>query len=155
MYLFVKNDNFYTFFTDFTIVYEVAFVKTYYFEDFPIMGNHVFEIVIESMPKSTSSIDPKIGPTIANIINHFLDTPDKIIVFNCDVSDRKEKARNRKFDQWFRQFSHNLYTKLDSQFYDEDSQLTYFSSLIMRNDNLNAYAINEAFYELFGRLNNK
>jgi Family of unknown function (DUF6169) len=159
MYPFSKGTkpDVYNFFTKEAIIYEVSFVKVQYFDEYPLFANDVYEVIIQlfSDSKNFAPYDSWTAPTIASIIATFLDSPYKILVYNCDTSDGREKVRNRKFDEWFQKYSANHYIKLDSNFYDLESNITFFSTLIMKRDNPYKFYISEAFDELTDRLGDK
>lgn len=159
MYPFSKGTkpNVYIFFTKDAIVYEVSFVKVHYFDDYHLFADDVYEIIISFFSDSKNHIpsDSRTAPTIISIIHYFFDSPNKILVYNCDASDNREKSRNRKFDEWFHKYSGNQYIKLDNSFHDSESGMTFFSTLIMIKKNPYKFYITEAFEELTEKFDNK
>jgi Family of unknown function (DUF6169) len=50
-------------------------------------------------------LDKRIGATVTSIIKSFLLKKNNTVVYICDNSDRREKARFHKFYHWFKQFN--------------------------------------------------
>ncbi len=157
MYQFIKSEideGTYSFKNLFGDNYEIYFVKTpYYFQEYNLFNDNVFELVIKLIEfndtfKKKPALDPHIPPTIAAIFLDFFQNHEKVVVFSCDTSDRKQAVRNRKFDSWFLQFNDNTFIKLNGVIEDYDNEIQYFMSLIMKNNNPLKVEIIEAFEEL-------
>lgn len=88
--------------------------------------------------------------TIANIFNDFFREKEKVVTYICDTADGKELARFRKFNIWFTKFNTNFFLKIDKSFYDSKQHITYYNSLIIRQDNPYKDEIIEAFDDLIG-----
>ena len=81
------------------------------FSEYPLFANNVYEFII-ALDKSFKDFHPvfdnNIGITIYEIVKEFMDDCEKVIVYFCDVKDRKHEARNRKFTSWFTRFNDNF-----------------------------------------------
>jgi Family of unknown function (DUF6169) len=128
------NANAYLFRTQYGVVYEVKFKQTpYLFTDQPDVADDVFELVIEVVQEVSGRVPPDsyIPNTIAAICTDFFRQKDRIIVYICDTSDRRQSARVRKFNAWFTEFADHQYVKFDTQFPDVGG-VTHHVSLILR-----------------------
>jgi hypothetical protein len=75
------------------------------------------------------------------------------VVFSCDTTDRKQAARNRKFDDWFLRFNDDTFIKLNGIIEDIENEVQYFMSMILKSDNSQKDEIIIAFNELTRGLN--
>lgn len=94
----------YNFLTDQDIIYNAAF--TYVDEFFPgwpfAKQVRLFGLQPADKKAKLPGIDPRMGPTIAKIINEkFSQDSDYIILYVCATQDKKELVRLRKFDKFF------------------------------------------------------
>jgi Family of unknown function (DUF6169) len=66
-----------------------------------------FNLELKSKPEGLIKIplDKKIGATVTSIIKSFLLKKNNTVVYICDNSDNREKARFHKFYHWFKQFN--------------------------------------------------
>jgi hypothetical protein len=66
-----------------------------------------FNLELKSRPEGLVKIplDKRIGATVTSIIKSFLLKKNNTVVYICDNSDRREKARFHKFYHWFKQFN--------------------------------------------------
>ncbi|MDZ7900735.1 MAG: DUF6169 family protein [Arcicella sp.] len=142
----------YFFKTSHNIFYVVEFKPTgYIFGDEYAWSQNCFEFSIKLSEKSPQNppSDSLISPTIAEIFQHFCQGKEKVILYMCDTSDRRHLARFRKFDRWFKQFNiHETFIKIDRTFFDEKFNITYYNSLIIKDNNFYQDEIIEAFDEL-------
>jgi hypothetical protein len=158
-YNFKKNDsdsNEYAFITSSGMIYSVAFVKAdFYFPNNDSFKNDTFELIIEldqTQKKTWASRDFNIPSTIASIFKDFFQQHEKVVVFSCDTTDGKQAARNRKFDDWFKQFNDDSLLKLNETIFDVENQSQYFMSMILSKENPNKDEIMTAFKELTNTL---
>ena len=142
----------YGFETDNAIVYQIKFKNTsYIFEqhlDFPIVAfEFVISVALNPTDKSPS-LDNRVSHTVALIFKDFFKkTPEQVIIYICDSSDRRGAVRKRKFDQWVDYFKENEFVKVNATIIDLVG-ITYYNALIIRKDNPNRLAITEAFINL-------
>jgi hypothetical protein len=144
--------NSYYFNTDFNITYHVKFKdSSYLFEGRLEFDVYAFEMVIEIESNPTGikpPLDSKMPLTISTIFKDFCQKfNERVIIYICDSSDVRQEARRRKFNQWVDQFKGDDYLKLDTAI-EENSKITYHSSVIVRNDNPYKMQIFEAFLNL-------
>jgi Family of unknown function (DUF6169) len=145
-------NNSYYFNTDLGIEYVVKFKDSSYLFDGRLEFEvQAFELMIE-IDDNPSGIKPpldsKIPLTISTIFKDFCQKfNERVIIYICDSSDVRQEARRRKFNQWVDQFKGDEYLKLDTAI-EENSKITYHSSVIVRNDNPYKMQIFEAFLNL-------
>lgn len=153
MYRFVKGiePNSYIFFTDNAIVYDVFFVKVDYFYQYPDFTDNVYELVIKGLKNAPP--DRLTAITISEIFLDFVNSENKIVLYTCDLSDKREKARNRKFDDWFSRYNKGRFIKLGHSF--EDNSTNIYTSLILVESNPLKLRIINAFNELVTDFDNK
>lgn len=82
----------------------------------PILGVydiHVFEFQFFQSPSAPPVLhtkrtpDSRIAHTIVNILQSFFEVKDRIVLYLCDSSDGKHKARLRLFESWHQSLSNN------------------------------------------------
>lgn len=136
-YTFIGGDqNVYSFSTADRIDYNVKFVpSTYLFDAYPELDIEVFEMIISVADNPTGKripSDSRVGPTIALIFNAFIQHEKQAIIFVCDSSDGRQKARSRKFTTWFqnRQTGTDM-GKIDRLIIDGD-RFIYLSLILFR-----------------------
>jgi Family of unknown function (DUF6169) len=141
--------NSYFFTTIDAIIYEIKFIpSTDYFNAYPDVEIEAFEMTISVADSPTGNrlpSDKRTAPTIFAIFADFFLPKTQIIVFICDSSDGRAKARNRKFDLWFRANVRptDLLEKLDRGVLDGDGII--YISLIFSRLNPNASRIMNMF----------
>lgn len=149
-YVFIKNvsKTQYSFLTNSGVIYRIAFSEIPdLFSEYPLFANNVYEFIIaldKSFKDFQPAFDDNIGITIAEIVKDFMVDRDKVIVYFCDVKDRKHKARNRKFTSWFTRFNDN-FVNYTIQIKDFEVELTYYNTLIVKSENPCKVQIFEAF----------
>ena len=79
------------------------------FSDYPALAPKVFGFNLElkyQPPELTKvGLDKRIAVTVTNILKVFLHQKDEVVVYICDNSDRREKARFHKFTNWFKMYN--------------------------------------------------
>jgi hypothetical protein len=134
-YTFIGGEQaIYSFSASDKIRYLVKFVSSdYLFDGYPDLDLTVFEMVISVVdPVAGQKIpsDAAVGPTIALIFSDFIQHEKQAIVFICDATDGRQKARSRKFSTWF----HNRQSRTDMGKFDriaEDGDRLIYLSLLM------------------------
>jgi hypothetical protein len=146
------DNNEYTFVTSNELIYNIAFVKAdFYFPENSTFNQNVFELIIqldESQKNTRAVRDPKLPSTIAAIFLDFFYSNERVVVFSCDTTDRRQAVRHRKFDDWFKQFNDDSFIKLNEVIDDIENESQYFMSMILVNTNPLKDEIIVAFKEL-------
>jgi Family of unknown function (DUF6169) len=154
---FKDENNTYAFVTDQLVVYEVKFkASNYIFSEYSSTIHNTYEFVIEVAENPSSkqpSLDERIPSTISLIFQDFFTLKETVVVYICDDSDSRGRARNRKFNQWFEQYNPLTFMKLDFAFGSGEDK--YFTTLIMRLDNPNMAEIVTSFQTLSVKYNAK
>ena len=137
-YTFAGGDfNSYYFTTIDGVIYEIEFVpSTDVFYAYPDIGVDVFEMTISVVDNPTGGrlpADPLSAPTIFAIFEDLFLPKRHAIVFICDSSDGRERARHRRFGAWFynKTMSTDLLAKIDRTITD-GSQYILLSLIMSR-----------------------
>lgn len=103
------NERSYTFTTSNDSDYHCYFFDfSSVFSDYPNLAPNVFGFNLELKHKPTdkkNGLDKRIAATIVIIIKTFLDEKENVVVYICDTSDNREKARFHKFTNWFKVYN--------------------------------------------------
>lgn len=137
------------------VFYRIEFRPTgYVFGEDIIWSNYCYEFSIKLSANSPQKppFDEFVAPTIAAIFIDFFTEKEKAILYTCDTSDRRHTARMYKFNRWFEQFNKGDFFKINASIPDPAHKVTYFNSLIIRQDNPFKDEIVAAFEELMGGL---
>jgi hypothetical protein len=115
--------NSYFFTTQTNVIYEIKFIpSTDYFSGYEALEVDVFEMVIavaDNPGGGRLPADARTAPTIFTIFEHFFLPNRHALIFICDSSDGRERARFRKFTSWF---------------YDKNTMLSYFEMDLTKFD---------------------
>jgi len=153
-FVFIGGKNYeYIFETDYNLTYIIKFKPSPYLitsiNDF--LGDLIFEFVLgvlENQSLQRIPTDPKIGITVANILNDFFNYKNETIcVYICESKDKKQELRMKKFDSWFRKFQDTTFLKLDEVLID-NSNNRYPISIIFKNSNPYRNMIFEEFIKI-------
>ena len=144
--------NSYYFITHLDITYHIKFKDTsYIFDGLLDFDIQAFEMVIEiedNPNQMKPPLDTKMPITISTIFKDFCEKfNERVIIYICDSSDIRQEARRRKFNQWVDLFKGDEFLKFDTAI-KENSNITYHSSLIIRDNNPYKMQIIEAFINL-------
>lgn len=108
-------------------VYKVTFIEATriidILDNLPVVSNAVYVIVDPIYIQGNLILDIRIGSTVIDIIKNYLWETDRfsILVFNCDISDGRQKNRHHKFDRWFRNYAVDLnFEKIDEEILEPD-----------------------------------
>lgn len=129
--------NVYLFTTGADIKYEIKFVpSSEYFSAYMDLGAEVFEMVISIADNPTGgrlTADERVAPTIFAFFEDFFLVQRHVIVFICDSTDGRGRARYRKFGHWFhdQNASTDILAKFD-RFVVDGSQRIYLSMILSR-----------------------
>lgn len=127
----------YLFTTDVDIKYEVKFVpSSEYFNAYMDLGAEVFEMVISIADNPSGgrlTADERVAPTIFVIFEDFFLIQRHVIVFICDSTDGRGRARHRKFGHWFidQNASTDIMAKFDRIVVDGSHRI-YLSMILSR-----------------------
>ncbi|PWK79957.1 hypothetical protein LX99_00418 [Mucilaginibacter oryzae] len=113
-YSFLKEQDedgslFYWFATGDNFVYSVYFKTdeySQYTQNFPLLLKTGYAFGFRKTPQTRSlrgkAFDPKVFPTIRQIINDFFDSSgnETMLLYHCDTSDKKQEKRSRLFNIW-------------------------------------------------------
>jgi hypothetical protein len=104
------NERLYSFTTSVGCIYHCYFFDfSTAFSDYPELSPKVFGFNLELKFKPEEPVkiplDKRIAATVTNILKAFLNEKENTVVYICDNSDRREKARFHKFYHWFKQFN--------------------------------------------------
>jgi len=133
------KDSTYYFTTISGIIYRAIFIK--YGELFKgtvgeIFADNVYMFNIENVTPviKLPSRDPGIFLTVECIIEHFFTNPDNILIYVCDVADKRELARSRMFNWWYlRAKNKSNYIKVADTIITDDADM--YSAVIFKKDN--------------------
>jgi hypothetical protein len=95
---------FFTFTTDRGIIYSCRFGNVPSLS--PLLGIYDLEVrdflFYPHYPTKPfkKSRDERVFPTIMGMIEDYLESPDRVLIYVCDSSDKKEKARQKLFSDW-------------------------------------------------------
>lgn len=148
--------NSYFFTTQTNVIYEIKFVpSTDYFRGYEALEVEVFEMVIavtDNPGGRRVPADERTAPTLFAIFHHFFLPHLQALIFICDSSDGRERARFRKFGIWFDQASmldsnQDLdIAKFDQHFADGDELILI--SLIMSRRHPQHQLVRTIFFDL-------
>jgi ketosteroid isomerase-like protein len=104
------NERLYSFTTSIGCIYHCYFFDfSTAFSDYPALASKVFgfnlELKFRPDEPVTIPLDKRIAATVTNILKAFLHEKENAVVYICDNSDNREKARFHKFYHWFKQFN--------------------------------------------------
>ena len=104
------NERLYSFTTSVGCLYHCYFFHfSTAFSDYPNLAPRVFGFNLELKFKPADldkvPLDKRIAATVTNIIKAFLHEKENVVVYICDNSDNREKARFHKFYHWFKEYN--------------------------------------------------
>jgi len=73
-----------------------------------------FNLELKFIPADIDKVPPdkRIAATVTNIVKAFLHQRENVVVYICDNSDKREKARFHKFYHWFKQYNDGSFIQL-------------------------------------------
>jgi len=104
------NEQLYSFTTSIGCIYHCYFFDfATAFSGYPELAPKVFGFNLELKFKPHDSgklpLDKRIGATVTTILKAFLHERENAVVYICDTSDNREKARFHKFTNWFKMYN--------------------------------------------------
>jgi hypothetical protein len=103
----IHKPDYYSFITEAEAEYACYFQPfDSLFSDFPKIASKVygFSLVLLEKPVKAMGLDKRIAATVVTILKDFLNRKVNIVIYICDNSDNREKARYHKFTHWFRKY---------------------------------------------------
>ena len=152
--MFIGGDfNSYAFTTDQLITYEVQFIPApYLFGPNFVLANELVELVIKVAhnPLDRSPpLDPAVPPTVAAIIGDFYRKSSlTVTLFLCDTTDRRHKARWRKFNSWYVEFGESNYIRIDDSVRDFNKDVVYHCAVMVKHGNPYLREVGLAFLDM-------
>ncbi|MEO6405491.1 MAG: DUF6169 family protein [Ferruginibacter sp.] len=115
-YITLKPD-YYTFLASNGFEYHCYFYDfSFPFSDYPRIASKVFgfNLELKSKPEISHSkgLDKRIAQTVVTILKEFLNIRKNAVVYICDNSDKREKARFHKFTNWFMKYDDGSFIQL-------------------------------------------
>jgi hypothetical protein len=93
-------------------------------------------------------LDKRIGATVTSIIRSFLLKKNNTVVYICDNSDNREKARFHKFYHWFKQYNDGSIVQLRGVIRAGNTDI--LNALLIHKDNPQLNDFIEAFEIITG-----
>ncbi len=85
------------------------------FVDYPHLASKVFSFNLDLKYNPDNIIiglDKRLALTVTTIIKTFLDKYENVVVYICDNSENREKARFHKFTNWFNMYNDGSFIQL-------------------------------------------
>ena len=98
-----------------------------YFIEFPSAFYKLYSFSFDR-EEGIAPYDHRVKDTIVTILADFFDTENYILGYTCDVTDGREMARKRLFDNWFKKTNDGSLRKIDFQ-----TDNIYVSLIVNRN----------------------
>lgn len=136
----------YFFETDTGTKYRIAFEDIS--KEFPL-----YNLSIEKL-YGVKIFDNQVKETIVAICKYFFINNENSIFYLCDISDDKQKARQKLFHKWFlSDVFHKELVKMDNVISVDDE--VYFISMICHKNNSNLWLITDFYNQNITELKNK
>jgi hypothetical protein len=92
-----------------------------------------FNLALKDKFAIQKGLDKRIASTVATILKAFLDEKENAVVYICDNSDNREKARFHKFYHWFKQFNDGSIVQLRGVI--RAGNINILNALLIHKDN--------------------
>ncbi|WP_090390348.1 DUF6169 family protein [Niabella drilacis] len=153
-YITYKPD-YYTFVTAYKYEYHCYFYDfSAAFSEYPELAPKVFGFNLDLVfkPEGLTRVppDPGIAVTVTNILKTFLSKNENAVIYICDYSDNREKARFYTFTNWFRRFNDGSVVHLKGMI--RAGETTILNAMLINrenpllNDFIEAYEILTGIY---------
>lgn len=144
------DDKTVVFFTETGIEYIVGFV-----EDDSLGLSDTYQIYLtKKQSDKVIGSDPKIGKTITAIVRSFFGNRKNILTYICDINDKHQAARDRKFKIWFHRYaSIDEFEHLSDEIMVDDC--TYYMAVIASKENENLEEVRSHFRDKVEDLRSK
>jgi hypothetical protein len=149
-YLLLKPD-YYTFTTGSGTEYNCYFYTVEeIFSDYPSLAQRVyaFNLVLKNNLSFQKGLDKRIAATVTEILKIFLHQKENAVVYICDNSDNREKARFHKFYHWFKQYNDGSIVQLRGVIRAGNTDI--LNALLIHKDNPQLNGFIEAFEIITG-----
>lgn len=144
-----SGEDSFVFITDNGVKYEISFVI-----DYTLDIENSYQLCIDNVDSKTQPRDYKVRDTVVVIIKEFFKNNELSLLYICDTSDGRQKARNRIFRIWFEEkASVDSYTIIPASVEVDGEE--YFASLILCNNHPQYDTISSAFTKLSKELSEK
>ena len=145
-----SEKNIYYFYTLTKVRYIAYFTDAdEYFPDFYLKNNiYTFGFEPEKNKGKSNRIlaDNNIKLTLISIIQNFFKNSNNVLTFVADISDLKQKARNRLFEIWKNQYDiKEQFEKYDIEIETDDE--SYYSSMLINRNNMHKSEYKKAFLQ--------
>ena len=149
------SERAYTFVTNIGCKYHCYFYDfSAAFSEYPELAPKVFgfNLDLTSKPEGVTRIppDPGIAITVTTILKTFLSENEQTVIYICDYSDHREKARFYKFTTWFKRFNDGSVVHLKGMV--RAGETAILNAMLINRDNpllndfIEAYEILTGFY---------
>jgi hypothetical protein len=147
------SPDYYTFTTSAGAEYHCYFYTAEeIFSDYPSLSKKAFgfNLVLKSNESLPKSLDKRIAATVTTILKAFLHEKENAVVYICDNSDNREKARFHKFINWFKLYNDGSIVQLKGVV--RAGNINILNALLIHKDNpllndfIEAYEILTGFY---------
>lgn len=120
--------NSFVFTTQYGVIFNVGFADDYMF-----LEKGAYQLFVSNANKKASPKDPLVKETIAVIVREFFSQEPAVILYICDTSDDRQRARDRLFSYWFEEYAEKEeYTMLHESI--DIDNIVYYGSLLMRKN---------------------
>lgn len=140
--------------TDYGVKYFLYFTEGGgYFPDYPEFNNQIFMFGFKPA-QNLKRNDPSVKDTTLHFLTqYFKSKPETALIFVCDTADKRQDARYKMFDNWFKEnlkisSEDPIIQKTDISFCDEDNTHCAHASLLVSINNPKITDITQAFQEL-------
>jgi hypothetical protein len=130
-----SSSDIFQFTTNDGLTYEIEFTALDS-ETFPALPTPARFYLIDVFPLNTDwralpGEDVQVGQTIASIVDQVVSQNNTAVVYSCETTDGREKARYRKFNQWFSRYNDGTFLKYDAEITSVTKQ--YFISVLLQH----------------------
>ena len=146
----------YSFVTDQGLRYQLYFLEdTSLFKEHPLLKGRAFWFNIENTGGNYDIAveDERIGVTVFEVLFKFFAQQENVVIFVCDSLDNRQRARKRKFDQWFFKLNDGSLIKENGIVLSDEME--YYSGMIVHRNNPYLSKFLEAFRDLHAEMNSK
>lgn len=147
-------NNGYGFVTDQGLRYLLYFLEdTSLFKEYQLLSGKAFWFNIDNIEGSHDNAieDERVAVTVFEVLFKFFAQQENAAIFVCDSLDGRQRARKRKFDQWFFKFNDGNLIKENGTVL--SGELAYYSGMILHRNNPHLSKFLEAFRDLHTEMN--
>ena len=145
----VYKPDYFSFTTDNGAEYECYFLSaSEYFKDYPDISSNIFTFNLDlvSKPKTSRGVDKRIAHTVVTIVAAFLASQTNAVIYVCDTTDNREKARFRKFKSWFDYFQGKDVQQINAS--TEIEGIILYNAMLIHRKNKQRLRFIQAFLDL-------